>query len=73
MMPIVESVVRNSLVCKPQSHIRGVTKAILSQPKTSSDPIKLITDGVNIQVCTSILVKLLPSLYLSMQTPAHTI
>ena len=50
MTPIVQSVARSSLVCDPEKLVRGVSKAILSEPKKAGDALRLRTDGVNIQV-----------------------
>ncbi|XP_067949122.1 DNA-directed RNA polymerase I subunit RPA1-like [Watersipora subatra] len=49
MTPVIESVARATLVCDPEKVVRGVSKAILTEPKCKDDPPRLKTDGVNIQ------------------------
>ena len=50
MTPLVELVANNTLICDPEKLVKGVSKAILTEPKNSSDALRLKTDGVNIQV-----------------------
>ena len=50
MTPLVELVANNTLICDPEKLVKGVSKAILTEPKNSNDALRLKTDGVNIQV-----------------------